>query len=87
MVFSILPHIVEHQLRLAQSTKALGCEDVGVGRVMSPVVQLSFDLSVYMGTGYIIGDGSKRGVRVVMRRVWAGRSRATAIEGRMASTM
>jgi hypothetical protein len=38
VVFSILPHIVEHQLRLAQSTKALDCEDAGVGRVMSPVV-------------------------------------------------
>ena len=38
VAFSELPHIVEHQLWLARSTKTLDRKDTGIGRVMSPIV-------------------------------------------------
>jgi hypothetical protein len=48
-------------------------EDAGVGRVMSPIVWLFFDLSVQMETGHIVEDRSKRGCRHSVTRGRVGR--------------
>jgi hypothetical protein len=38
VVFSVLPHIIEYQPRLARSTKTLDCENAGVDRVLCTIV-------------------------------------------------
>jgi len=38
VVFSVLPHIIEYQLRLARSTKTLEYEDAGVNRALHTIV-------------------------------------------------
>jgi hypothetical protein len=73
VVFSVLPHIIEYQLRLARSTRTLACEDAGIDRILNPIVWLFFDLPVQVGTGRIIEDRSKSGVSVVTGSVCVAR--------------
>jgi hypothetical protein len=87
VVFSVLPHIIEYQLRLARSTRTLACEDAGIDRILNPIVWVFFDLPVQVGTGRIIEDRSKSGVSVVTGSVWPGWRSATAVIGRIAYTM